>query len=584
MSKKRGILNSVYFRLFLVLAMLILPLLITQIVTYNTSDALVTDEFYSIATANVQNLKNHYEDVFDSINAQMTYLSHYEAFISFLARSKSLRNHVYYTEIKNIQDQLNYCEHNSEYVKQIRLYFPRQNLCIYSDRERLVRYLSKDTMESIISDYEAASPKVISRNNDIVAATAFPSSLTKTMPSIYMEFVLNEDALGAVLSAYDTYNGEFAFALNHQSGQTIRSNALINAEYDMPLIDRHAGQTVFNFHTTINSEPYLAVGCYSGLLDFSFVQLVPQHSINYISDNFLFVSIFSLILTGLGVLLYVYTTNRIIRVPTNALIEAFETAGSGNLNMTLHPVYLMEYNKLVTHYNGLVSRMKDLIQSNYEHEIRLKRAELKRLESQINPHFLYNSFFMLRHMVQNRDIDSAVSLLDHLGNYFKFITRNASEETTLLEEYTHALDYLSIQSERFDMALKCDPPVLPEEISGLKVPRLILQPIIENAIIHCPPSFNSPLEIRLDFAIHPEKLVISIENNGTLDDATLKELQRNIRKADGTAEETTGLINISKRLDLFYHGGAFIRVDRGPLNGLRVVIELSLSPINEMEE
>ena len=117
-------------------------------------------------------------------------------------------------------------------------------------------------------------------------------------------------------------------------------------------------------------------------------------------------------------LLYVYTLNRIVREPTNALIEAFETAGNGNLNMPLRPIYPLEYNKLVTQYNGIISRMKDLIQANYEHEIRLKRAELKRLESQINPHFLYNSFFMLRHMVENGDSGSAISLLEHLGNYF----------------------------------------------------------------------------------------------------------------------------------------------------------------------
>ena len=102
----------------------------------------------------------------------------------------------------------------------------------------------------------------------------------------------------------------------------------------------------------------------------------------------------------------------------------------------------------------MVSKLNVLVKEVYEQKIRSQRAELKQLQSQVNPHFLYNSYFVLYRLAKIPDVDNVLRMARHLGEYFRFITRSRSDEVTLEEELKHTLAYIQIQMYRFDQRVE----------------------------------------------------------------------------------------------------------------------------------
>ncbi|GJM75129.1 hypothetical protein HMSSN036_73450 [Paenibacillus macerans] len=102
-----------------------------------------------------------------------------------------------------------------------------------------------------------------------------------------------------------------------------------------------------------------------------------------------------------------------------------------------------------------------------------QRAELKQLQSQINPHFLYNSFFILNTMAKTGDTERIEQFTTLLGEYFEFVTRNASDLVALEQEIHHARMYAEIQELRFSRRIQVRFDTLPDELRSIPVPRLI---------------------------------------------------------------------------------------------------------------
>ncbi len=156
----------------------------------------------------------------------------------------------------------------------------------------------------------------------------------------------------------------------------------------------------------------------------------------------------------------------------------------GELNNPIEHEQEDEFGFLYNRYNIMLYKLRRLIEQDYKQKLMMQKAELKQLQSQINPHFLYNSFFILNSLAKTEDTERMEQFTSMLGEYFKFITRNEEEHVTLSEEMKHARMYTEIQQLRFSRRIKVQFDELPEEMEHIKVPKLIVQPIIENAFEH----------------------------------------------------------------------------------------------------
>ena len=246
-----------------------------------------------------------------------------------------------------------------------------------------------------------------------------------------------------------------------------------------------------------------------------------------------------------------------------------------------------DFTNLYKEFNHMAQELGTLIEKDYKQQLLLNKAELKQLQAQINPHFLYNAFFLLRRMIQDEMFTEARKMADTLGLYFQYITRNSQDQMPLHQEYRHAMLYCEIQQLRFEGRIQVQTVPLPEAYAPLPVPKLIIQPILENA-------FNYGLHDKVDDGIlrvsmeeTSEHLVIVIEDNGEdLTDIQLEEIRSNLSNVSKSSalHEMTGILNIQRRLIIYTDNKGYLKASRSSLGGLCIRLYLPVTAPEGTEE
>lgn len=340
----------------------------------------------------------------------------------------------------------------------------------------------------------------------------------------------------------------------------------------------------------ISGKPYILV--------FEYSQLLNTVLLAYARTDDVFVSLetynsFFLIMSILSVLVIVLFSlwlYKIIHKPLTTLVTAFRRVEHGELGFVVEYVNNDEFGYLYESFNDMLSRLGSLIHEVYEQRIRSQHSELKRLQSQINPHFLYNSFFVLSRLIYSQDIDKASQFVNFLSRYFQFITRDAANEISLEKEVENARTYTDIQTICYSGRIQVHFGELPEYFRKILVPRLILQPMIENSYKH---GFENKLqgaELRILFNGKRNKdsvtsLSIIVEDNGDeISDEKVLELQKMMKSTTADMNETTGLYNVHRRIYLRYGLNSGIIISRSSLGGLKVEIVLNYGNKEEDKE
>lgn len=225
----------------------------------------------------------------------------------------------------------------------------------------------------------------------------------------------------------------------------------------------------------------------------------------------------------------------------------------------------------------LGSQLQATLEQAYHNKELAYQSEIKYLQAQINPHFLYNSFYHLYRMAKMEDTDGIAEMSLKLSSYYRYITRSAQPVVTLAMEYQNIVDYTEIQTIRFGDRITVQLQPLPEPYRELAVPRFILQPLFENAYNHGVEKMENGL-IQLRFKMKPEFLNIYVENNGSCPDAELEKLTQYLNSTDRKAE-CTALKNVKLRMQM---QGGDLQVSHGTLGGFGVSLRLPLHPAHSL--
>lgn len=278
----------------------------------------------------------------------------------------------------------------------------------------------------------------------------------------------------------------------------------------------------------------------------------------------------------MAIIVYAYSTYKLVHRPLFTLVDAFRRVESGKLDQPIEEDSSGEFGYIYDRYNKMISRLQTLIDRNYKQTLMVQKAELKQLQSQINPHFLYNSFFILNSLAQTEDIERIEQFTLMLGEYFKFITRNEENLVDLKSEVKHARMYTEIQNMRFSRRIRVEFHDLPKELEKTKVPKLIIQPIIENAYKY---SLERKVEagvLRVSFAKQEKEVHIVVEDNGDfIDDQIINQIDKRLKDTE-SQQELTGLVNIHRRIVLTFGEGSGLYLSKSELNGLKVTVRLVL--------
>lgn len=229
-----------------------------------------------------------------------------------------------------------------------------------------------------------------------------------------------------------------------------------------------------------------------------------------------------------------------------------------------------DYDDIYARFNEMVEHIEALAGQVYEEQYRAQQAELKQLQMQIDPHFLYNSLYLIYRIARAEGNESIASLSLNLSNYYRYITKMPEQVVLLRDEINHVMNYLEIQRMRFEPRVHIEAEPLPEEIAQERIPSLIIQPVVENAFQHGVKDVASGGVVSLRYSVRPDSFqVIVADNSGKMDEERVRRLWESLRDED--AANANALRNLYRRLQL-YQGGEHSLELRSVNNGLTTIL------------
>lgn len=227
-------------------------------------------------------------------------------------------------------------------------------------------------------------------------------------------------------------------------------------------------------------------------------------------------------------------------------------------------------------YNKMLDRIKELIDKIYEEQNAKRIAELNILQEQIKPHFLYNTLDNLKWMAKAQGAEDVAKTVTSLSNLFRISLSNGKDEITIKEEFKHTKCYLDIQALRYKEKLTYVME-LDEDIKDLNITKIVIQPIVENAIYHGIKPKDGKGCIWINGYKNKDKIYIEIEDDGIgIVDDKLTDINNMLVKLD--SDNHFGMVNILRRLKNNYGDDADLLITSEYMVGSKVVI---IIPIKE---
>ena len=274
------------------------------------------------------------------------------------------------------------------------------------------------------------------------------------------------------------------------------------------------------------------------------------------------VGVLSLLICMLGI----YTLIRYQLLPVKRLGQVMRRVEEGDTTIRAEQKGAQEFQVLAGTFNQMLERIETLMREEKEQEALTRIYELKALTSQINPHFLYNTLDTIIWMAEFQDHQKVVDITKALSNYFR-LSLNAGEEiVTLRQEIEHVRQYLFIQKERYGDKLEYT-IFEPDDIPDIKLPKIVLQPLVENAIYHGIKESERPGKITITVSKRDTFIDICIADNGV----GIKENTTSTKELGGV-----GIKNIKERLTLFFGEAFSMEIESEPNAYTRVYLHLPL--------
>lgn len=332
-------------------------------------------------------------------------------------------------------------------------------------------------------------------------------------------------------------------------------------------LDEHSSEDITQDVVKLNGKKYLVSSVKSSYLDWHLVDVVPLYQILQpisLSRNLFYLFMILLFVVGISASILLY---RNIQYPIKKLIQGLRRVQRGDYSVRLHSKDQNEFSFLFHRFNDMSHQIQDLIENVFQEKIRAKEATLKQLQAQINPHFLYNCLGYIINMAQMKDEQAVVSMAHNLSAYYRYTTRVERETSSLKEEINLLVNYLDIQKLRNGrIEYHID---IPEDMLAQSVPRLMLQPIVENSVIHGVAKSYSSGEIRITGESSNGFCKIYIDDDGPgLSPDQLEAL--NLKMQQPLQEEMgCGLWNTNQRIMHLFGNQSYLLFGPSPLGGFR---------------
>ncbi|MDF1617253.1 sensor histidine kinase [Petrocella sp. FN5] len=561
--------KSIRRRLIIVLLVSVsLPMLIMSIMSYTNTRTIVRDMMLRETQTLFDEGKNHVVFYFDVINRASLYVYRNQIreqhLATMLKKDYDMESERFFyhtlTTMKEFEDAI---VQVYMYLDDIQRSFLLRNYMVVSE-ENSDGYTENDSREAYIKGIhlnESYRMKhIINIKEEVITfhRNIYEVPLGKRIGqvSIDLNARILQELFGNLYS-----EDEYFYLVDRHDGIILYASEskLIGQAIDQKLYEKAErsfanGKKIFETNEGNNQGIVVVNTVEKPYMDLMMVKVIPQKKLNDKLNQILSLVFFILSLTTIIILVVSVLVSYYFTKPINELLDSIQKIRKGNLDTITHIIRDDEFGRLQYEFNDMMEAINNHIDIEYKLAIENTSNELKALQGQINSHFMNNILQSIGTESLKEGNLKVYELVVQLGQMMQYAMRNQHQIVELRDEVAYCVSYLKLQKHRFGDAFDYEIS-MENELEHIKVPKLLLQPIIENCFKHAFKETEKMGNIHVIIKLISGKANISILDNGSgIEADQLAELKEQIKSnCDiNNAHYSIGLKNVYKRLKFYY--------------------------------
>lgn len=447
------------------------------------------------------------------------------------------------------------------------------NITIHvSNRDYFNKVISSDV------EYVISKPLVSKSDNTPIFIICYPIINDKNKKIGFINGAVNLEKISEIASSIDVYNG-FSWIMNkdmdiYSISKDILTNKYISTEELNKIVKKskeiNSGRislkNIYNKDATLffSSIPYTEDWILCTIIENNYIHAQTNNIINL-------VIILGIILLFFSILLAIIISGTLVK-PIYKLKNHMVEVSNGNLDSYYETKNNDEISILGKVFNQMLMDIKKLINQVYKVQTQKRNAELRVLQSQINPHFLYNTLDTIQWKALEYKAFDVADMINSLSIFFRISLSDGKEFITISDEIEHVRNYLEIQKTRYKDKISYSIN-LKESISQNLVPKMIIQPLVENSIYHGLKLKKQKGIININVLSENDYIIIEVIDNGIgMNHKMLATTKDNLYNS--IESEHYGLYNINERLKLTFKDKYNIDIDSEFGKGTKVLLKI----------
>lgn len=444
----------------------------------------------------------------------------------------------------------------------------------------------REYFQTVISsdkEYIISQPIISKSDNNQIFIICYPIRDENGKATGFINGSVNLDRFSQITDSIDIYDG--LVWLMNKSGSLYTTSQKANLEKELPQSEIERISVQFDQANSGHFNVIKSSGK-NATLFYSSVPYADDWILCTMIDNEQFYASITRITTILIVAcivliaLLLFLTGSLsasVLNPISQLKENMQMVASGHLDSYYQGKGNDEISVLGHAFNQMLTQLKQSIDNLVKAQQTQRQAELRALQSQINPHFLYNTLSTIQWKALEYNAMDIADMIQQLSQFFRLSLNNGREMISIEEELSHVSSYLSIHLVRYGDKLSYDIS-LSDDLYPYQIPKLILQPLVENSIYHGIKPKNGPGKINIRLWEENDFLYMQVKDDGVgIPEGTLKQLRSDL--ACGRESNHYGLYNVNERLRIRYAGLYQMNLESTCSLGTAVTLRLPLEQL-----
>ncbi|MGG6309384.1 sensor histidine kinase [Paenibacillus macerans] len=394
------------------------------------------------------------------------------------------------------------------------------------------------------------------------------NNIETQQPIGYMMINISENYINQYLNK-ESGNSNTQYILEDESNNNFIHSSLAQDERFTAVIDTlldTPGRSVIN---KIDDRQYILSNLQTEF-GWKIVAVSPFNELTSQDKTYSIIFFITLLANGLLLLLGIIFTSLLISKPIQKLVNAMKTVERGVFKEVSIKTGNDEIGKLKNVYNMMIRQIQQLFDNIIQEQASIRKLEMEALMNQVKPHFLYNTFDAISSLALSGNNQDVYTIVKALGKFYRSFLNNGKEEITIREELDIVDQYLTIvkyrYGDKFSVSIDSD-----ERTLDYKIPRLALQPLVENAVNHGIRAKKGPGTITIQAVYTDQSVQLVVADDGVgMDEDKLLQIKHGLSKG-------VGLKTTIDRLNLFYNSNSIFHIESKQGEGTIIRLAIPLS-------